>query len=84
MTGNYYIASGKSASETYYISNTYPIIWSSEVSEAKKFITYGTAKMELEDNFITLANTISGTGMKGIFILEFDNNGNQVGRFRFL
>lgn len=74
----YYIAVGESAFNTYYVENTHPVIWSSDFSKCKKFTSYANAKMELEDNFITLASTIAYTGMNGIFIDKYNGTTGQL------
>lgn len=66
-----------------YISNTSPILWSSDRNKVKKFISYKNAKSELEDNFISLSATIKYSKIKSIHICEYIDN-IEVGRERLL
>lgn len=66
-----------------YISNTSPIIWSSDISDVKIFESYRFAKNELEDNFISLSVTISYTNIHSIWILEYKDN-VEIGREKFI
>jgi hypothetical protein len=85
MVSKYYIAVGESASKSYYVTNTYPIIWDTNFNKSKKFTSFPVAKMELEDNFIVIASTVTYTGMKGIYIDEYDGEtGKLIERKKFL
>lgn len=66
-----------------YISNTSPILWTSERKECKLFTNFRSAKTDLEDHFIYLSATIVHTDIKNIFIAEYIND-IEVGRKRFL
>ena len=75
---DYYIIVGESASNIYYVENTHPVIWTSERSKSKRFASFAVAKMELEDNFLTLASTVAYTGMNGIFIDKYNQETGQL------
>lgn len=81
---NYFIieATNYNGTKTY-ISNTSPIIWNSDIRQAKKFLLYKCAKYELEDNFISLAVTINNAKMQKLEIIEYSNS-TEIRRERFL
>ena len=81
---NYFIieATNNNGSKTY-VSNTSPIIWNSDIGQAKKFLMYKYAKYELEDNFISLAATINNAKMQRLDIIEYSNR-TEIRRERFL
>lgn len=70
----FYIIIGESDTHSYYVSNTSPIVWDTDISKAKRFKDFYTAKSHLDNDFIVLANTIVYTSMNGIFIDEYKNN----------
>lgn len=81
---NYFIieATNYNGTKTY-VSNTSPIIWNSDIRQAKKFLLYKYAKYELEDNFISLAATINNAKMQKLEIIEYSNS-TEIRRERFL
>lgn len=81
---NYFIieATNYNGSKTY-ISNTSPIIWNSDINQAKKFLLYKYAKYELEDNFISLVATINNARIRKLDIIEYSNS-TEIRRERFI
>ena len=67
----------------YYIANTSPILWSSDIKDVKMFDSYNHAKNELEDHFIYLCSTIVHTGIRSIWIFEYYNN-EEIGRTKYI
>lgn len=80
---NGFIIEAITTSKPVYISNTSPVIWTSDRSKSKVFNSYKLTKFELEDNFISLSSTVKYTGVTSIFILEIRNN-IEIGRERFI
>ena len=67
----YYIIAALSVNDIrYYISNTSPILWDNSKNNAKKFDTFLSAKNDLEDNYISLANTISNSDISSLWIIK--------------
>jgi lysyl-tRNA synthetase class I len=64
----YYIIIGLSDSGISYISNTLPIIWSSDFHKAIKYDTFDKANLAVYENMDTLRKVIEQTSMKHIYI----------------
>lgn len=69
--------------EPTYISNTSPILWTNNINESKKFLSFRLAKSELDDNFISLSAVISYTDINSIYISEY-KNGIEINREVYL
>ena len=80
---NGFIVEALTVNKPVYVSNTSPLVWTSDRSKSKIFNSYKLTKFELEDNFISLSTTIKYTAVVSIFILEIQN-GIEIGRERFI
>ena len=69
--------------DLFFISNTGPILWTGEKSDAKIFRKISTAKSELEENKTSLSETIMYCNIVEITIIEY-KNGTEIGREKFL
>lgn len=67
----------------FYAMNTSPIIWTSNINEAKIFESYRFIKSELEDNFATLSIAINYSNIHSVWIFEYLNN-EEIGREKFI
>ena len=67
----------------FYISNTNPILWVSDIQYVKKFDSFCSAKNELDDHFIYLCSTIIHSNIHSIWILEYYNN-EEIGRQKYI
>lgn len=82
MNGFIIVAVGKHDTK-YYISNTSPILWSSNIKDVKMFDSFQSAKNELDDHFIYLYSTIVHSDICSIWILEYYNN-EEIGRKKYI
>lgn len=73
----------KNNKQIYFISNTSPILWTSNIEESKVFPSYNNAKNDLEDDFITLSATICNTNIASIIISKYINN-IEIRRNKFI
>lgn len=80
---NGFIIEALTRTKPVYVSNTSPLIWTSDKNKSKIFNSYNLTKFELEDNFISLSTTIKYTGVVSIFILEIKDD-IEIGRERFI
>jgi hypothetical protein len=79
-----FIVSGiQSDSAEIYILNTSPVIWTINKEESKPFMSYNSAKFELEDNFLSLSAAIMYTNLCSIWIIEVIDD-IEVRRERFI
>ena len=83
-TEAYYILVGVSdSSELFYVSNTLPIVWNSNVSNAKRFDSFDKAKLAVVENFGVLYSTVQNTSMESIFIFCMIN-GDELRRVKVI
>ena len=83
MNGFIIVALSGNSDKKYYVMNTSPLIWTSNINEAKIFEAYKYTKNELEDDFLSLSATISNSDIISVWILEYQNN-QEIGRIRFI
>lgn len=60
-----------------WISNTDPIIWTSNINEAKKYEGLDRIKQDLDDNLRVLKTVLKETKSKEIFIIEVSDDNQE-------
>lgn len=87
----YFILFGSKDNDTFYISNTNPVIWTSDIKEAKIYNLRYTAEFKIlrdYDTYKYISNLINNNKLDCLYIssISIDDNGEYIekGRVKLL
>lgn len=90
MNNEYFILYGTKDKETYYISNTNPVIWTPDIKESKKYYTRYSAEFDVlrdYDNYKSITNLINNNKLDVLYVAIIDNTSKdytEKGRVKLL
>ena len=84
---DYYIVSGlitkPDKNEITWVSNLNPLIWTNDISKAKRYDSYASIISELEQDKSNLIIIVKYTDLKGIFIQHMSYDGLILSEERY-
>lgn len=90
MTNDFFILYGTKDKETYYISNTNPVIWNSDIKLSKKYYTKYSAELDIlrnYDNYKSISSLIENFKLDALYVAIIDGTSieyNEKGRVKLL
>lgn len=90
MNNDFFILYGTKDKDTYYISNTNPVIWTSDIKESKKYYSKYSAELDVlrdYDNYKSISGLINNNKLDNMFVAIIDGTMkeyNEKGRVKLL
>lgn len=87
ILNSFFILEAKKENNSFYVSNTDPIIWTSEIKNSKCYSTEDRASGDIlrdYNNYHAIKNLLDSTQIDSLFVIEIRNNLEEVGRVQIL
>ena len=90
MSNEFFILYGIKDNEIYYISNTNPVIWTSDIKESKQYYSKYSAELDIlrdYDNYKSVSSLMSNNKLDCLYVAVIDSSNkdySEKGRVKIL
>lgn len=84
---NMYILYGIKDDQKFYIMNTNPVVWASDIRQSKTYPKRYNAEYSIlrdYDNYRAIASQLESESLESIYVSLIDSNYNELGRDKIL